>query len=89
MTSPLAPDIWQDYDCPLSGIDFDIHGTDIVAIGETFYCSGCGKTHTAGVDVNLQTYVSIGDGKLDYRGMPKDAEEKAAWIAEAIRYIAP
>lgn len=78
-----SPDIWQDYDCPLSGIDVDLHAADIVAIGDTFYCAGCWKNHTAGVDVNLQTYVRMADGELSYRGMPKDALEKAIWITDA------
>lgn len=78
-------DIWQEYDCPGSGIDFDLHGTEILAIGEQCYCSGCGRNHTAGADIRLQTYVRKADGELDYRDAPKDAEEKAAWLAEAAK----
>ncbi len=77
----MDPDIWQEYDCPNSGIDFDIHGAEILAIGEQFYCAG--RNHTAGKDIELQTYVRKADGELDFRPAPKDAQEKEAWIAAA------
>ncbi len=77
-----SPDIWQDYDCPNCGIDFDLHGADILAIGEKCYCSGCGQYHTAGIDI-MQTCIHSSNGELECRGVPKDAAEKAAWIAEA------
>jgi hypothetical protein len=77
------PWIWQEYDCPESGLDFDIGDADIVAIGEEFYCCGCGKTHTATADFPHNTYVLLSEnGTLDYRRTPKDAAEKAAWRVE-------
>lgn len=78
-------DIWQEYDCPGSGIDFDLHGSEILAVGEQCYCSGCDRFHTAGSDIQPQTYIRLADGELDYRDAPKGAEEKAAWIAEAAK----
>lgn len=78
----LEPDIWQEYDCPDSGIDFDIAEADIVAVGEQFYCSGCGKHHTATLFFPATTYVRIAPGgELEFRKTPKDAAEKAAWLA--------
>ncbi len=79
-----SPDIWQDYDCPNCAIDFDLHDFDILVVGEQCYCSGCGQKHTA-EDLNLQTYIRANSDneEIDFRGVPKDAAEKAAWIAEA------
>lgn len=76
--------IWQEYDCPRCGIDFDLNGAEIVSEGEYFHCSGCGGTHVGGKDGPTQTCVSIG-GTLDFRGVPPDAETKAAWLAEVAR----
>jgi hypothetical protein len=83
MNTLLQPEIWQEYDCPDSGIDFDIAEADIVAVGERFYCSGCGKQHTATLDFPATTYVRLSPGgDLEFRRTPKDAAEKAAWLAE-------
>lgn len=38
---------WQDYDCPNSGMDFDLDGDAMVYDGDSFYCSGCGSHHIA------------------------------------------
>ena len=78
------PEIWQEYDCPDSGIDFDIDEADIVAVGEQFYCSGCGKRHTATPDFPINTFVRLvaGGKQLEFRGTPKDAAEKSAWLNE-------
>ena len=82
----LEPDIWQEYDCPKCGIDFDIYGSNILAIGEKCYCSGCGGYHTA-EDVIKETMIRlVTDGELVFRGLPKDANEKASWINE-VQYI--
>jgi hypothetical protein len=79
----LEPDIWQEYDCPQCGIDFDIAGEQILAVGERFYCSGCGEHHTAGEDGPKETMVRlVPDGELTFRDLPKDAPEKAAWQKE-------
>ena len=76
-------DIWQEYDCPESGIDFDLDEADIVAVGEKFYCSGCRKHHTATRDFPANTYVRLSHGgELEFRGVPKDVDEKDAWRAE-------
>lgn len=80
----FAGEISQEYDCPESGIDFDLHGTDILALGESCYCSGCGKHHTAGKDIDLNTYIRLPDGTLSCRHTPKNAEEKAALINHSL-----
>ncbi|HJV76038.1 MAG TPA: hypothetical protein VJ654_17590 [Noviherbaspirillum sp.] len=72
--------IWQEYDCS-SGIDFDLCESEILAEGESCYCSGCGGHHVAGKDGPTETFVEHDSGELEYRGLPKDAEEKAAWLA--------
>lgn len=83
MNTLPQPEIWQDYDCPDSGIDFDIDEADIVSVGDQFYCSGCGKQHTATLDFPSNTYVRLSPGgELENRRIPKDAGEKAAWLAE-------
>lgn len=77
------PDIWQQYDCPKSGIDFDIFDGEILAAGERCYCSGCGGYHTAGKDGPNETIVRLAaDGEMIFRDLPKDAAEKAAWLEE-------
>lgn len=79
----LEPDIWQEYDCPFSGIDFDLTDHEILAVGERCYCSGCGGFHTAGEDGPDETFVRLTpDGDLIYRDLPRDAAEKSAWLAE-------
>jgi hypothetical protein len=92
MTHPerkeMITEIWQEYDCP-SGIDFDLFEGDILTIGESCYCSGCGKHHVAGVDGPTQTAAQHANGEVEYRGLPKDAAEKAAWLSEIAARATP
>lgn len=82
-STALDPGIWQEYDCPDSGVDFDIDEAGLVAVGEQFYCPGCGKHHTATIDFPENTYVRLfHGGALECRRTPKDAAEKDAWRAE-------
>ena len=77
------PDMWQEYDCPACGMDFELDACDILAVGESCYCSGCGGHHTAGQDGPTETMLRLYvNGELSYRGLPRDAAEKAAWLAE-------
>lgn len=79
--------IFQEYDCPESGIDFDLAGEEIVTKGQKFICRCCHKEYVAGVDAAMQTAVGFMAGKdikLDFRDLPTDEVQKAAWIAEAI-----
>lgn len=74
--------IWQEYDCPGCGIDFDLW--DILVVGESCECSGCGGRHQAGPGEVVDTTYLIGrDGVMQCRGVPADAAQKAAWTAEA------
>lgn len=36
---------WQEYDCPVTGIDFDLDA--MVCQGDAFDCPGCRGTHVA------------------------------------------
>lgn len=63
--------VWQAYDCPLSGIDFDLDARHLVHQRQKFYCSACGQEHTAGVDVEVETFVEAADG-LQYPSLPVD-----------------
>lgn len=77
--------IWQEYDCPACGIDFDLFEDELLAVGEQCYCSGCGGHHKAGPGEPIdQTYMIGRDGELIIRGVPADAAQKAAWIKEAL-----
>lgn len=78
-------DIWQEFDCP-HGADTDLFEEDIAVVGEQVYCSWCGGYHTAGIDGPTHTGIRLSDGEVHYRGLPADAAEKAAWIAEAVPY---
>ena len=82
------PEIWQEYDCPESGIDFDIDEPNLVCVGEQFYCCGCGMQHTATIDFPENTYIrlSVG-GELEYRRTPVSTAEKDAWSAEVAAAI--
>lgn len=66
-----AASIWQAYDCPLSGIDFDLDAEHLVHQGQKFYCSACGQEHTAGVDVEVETFVETPAG-LQFPDLPAD-----------------
>lgn len=76
----MARQIWQDYDCPACGIDFDLFNEEILTPGEQCPCSGCGGYHTAGKDGPSETMLS---DPFEIRELPRDATEKAAWILEA------
>lgn len=57
---------WQDYDCPVTGIDFDL-GTEswapMVYEGDDFHCSGCGGTHVATAEL-VQQYEEDESGEV-------------------------
>lgn len=76
--------IWQEHECDGCMIDFDLHGGEILAVGERCYCSGCGGYHAAGVPPGpTETYVAHDDREhLEIRPLPRNAPEKAAWLAE-------
>lgn len=79
----FEPDIWQEYDCPISQSDHDLDEFQLCVAGELFYCPLCGCHHTAGEDgPNQTTLVLVEGGPMIFRELPKDAEEKAAWLAE-------
>lgn len=78
---------FQEYECPISRIDFDFNDAEIVIYGESFYCSGCGGNHTAGVDVQMQTAIGLEDGDLEFRGLPKNNEEKMMWLEESYPHV--
>ncbi len=79
----FEPAIWQEYDCPISQIDYDLDGQQVCIVGERFYCPLCGSYHTAGEDGPNETVLWLAeDGSMIFRELPKDAEEKAAWLAE-------
>lgn len=82
---PFEPDIWQEIDCLIAQSDIDLDESQICAVGERCYCSLCGGYHTAGLDGPDETVLClVPDGPMIFRGLPKDAEEKAAWIAEVV-----
>lgn len=86
VNSNFPPDIFQSYDCPFSGIDFDLAGLDILATGESTYCSGCGQYHTANeAGITETTIRLVADGDFQYRGLPKDEFEKAEWVSEVVK----
>lgn len=75
--------IWQEHDCDACAIDFDLHDEQIAIAGEMIYCSGCGGHHQAGVHPGpTQTYIVRDTGEFEIRELPRDAAEKAAWLAE-------
>lgn len=79
----LVTKIWQEHECDGCLIDFDLEEEKILAVGEKCYCSGCGGHHEAGVEPGpTQTYVTYEDDRLEVRPLPRDAAEKAAWLAE-------
>lgn len=82
MTTDFAPDIWQEYDCPATGLDFDLDGAQILIAGESFNCAGCRGTHTAGIDGPTHTALRFRDGSEEYRGLPESAEQRSVWMRE-------
>lgn len=75
-------ELWQEYDCPACGIDFDIHEDRLLVAGESFDCSGCDGRHVAGVDGPTETYARRGAGsELVILPLPVDAAQRAAWLS--------
>ncbi len=77
---------FQEYDCSGCGIDFDLVDEQILCPGERCFCSGCDGYHVAGVDGPTQTGIVTPPGSEwyhEFRGLPRDQAEKAAWIAES------
>jgi hypothetical protein len=58
-TISFMSDIWQEYDCPISGIDFDL--CPPVYEGDSFHCSGCWGSHIATPDL-VQQYERTPEG---------------------------
>jgi hypothetical protein len=81
----MIKEILQEYDCPANRVDFDLCGSDILVDGESFVCPECGGCHVVGKDVDAQTALIHENGVWEHRGLPKDAAEKAAWLAEVLR----
>ena len=79
---PTRPDMWQEYDCPVQLTDMDLAMDEILIVGEVFPCCICGGEHTATETFPPGTTLKLDDGKEQYRGVPKDAAEKEAWLAE-------
>lgn len=79
-------EIFQEYDCPFCGVDFDLFGQNIVIGGEKFRCIGCGNLLQGGVDGPRETVLPTGDDEapfFEFRGLPADVAQKKAWLAEA------
>ena len=77
---------FQEYDCPHTGIDFDLSGDRILVAGEVFDCPGCGGQHQAGVDGPRETVFPTGASEepwFTFRALPADSAEKALWLAQA------
>lgn len=81
--------IWQEHECDACAIDFDLMGSEIIAQGESCYCSGCGGHHAAGVEPGPTETMALHapddehpDEWIEVRPLPRDAIEKAAWLAE-------
>lgn len=75
-------DLWQSYDCPSQGVDFDLDGEGLVFYGQRIECSACGGSHVGGEEVSVETCVDfVGeDGVVEYEKrkfheLPKTAEE--------------
>ena len=76
------PDIWQEYDCPVQQTDMDLSMDEILIVGQVFHCCICDGEHTVTEELIGGTMLNLTDGEMQYRGMPKDAAEKDAWLAE-------
>jgi hypothetical protein len=55
---------------------------EILIVGQVFHCCICGGEHIATEALLGVTMVRLKDEKTQYRPIPTDATEKAAWIAE-------
>ena len=71
MIEQLLDGPWQEYDCPIQQADVDLFDESMVYQGQTFHCHWCGGSHTAGVDVNINTYAANEDSVE----LPKTLEE--------------
>ncbi len=78
-------DIFQEYDCRICGLDYDLAGDRIVVDGEKFACPGCGTILQAGLDGPRQTIIPTptGENHFEFRRLPADNAEKQAWLKEA------
>lgn len=77
---------FQEYDCTGCGIDFDLCDKQILCPGQACDCSGCDGQHVAGKDGPTQTAIVTPPGSEflhEWRDLPKDEAQKAAWIAES------
>lgn len=74
----MQSDVWQAYDCPESGLDFDLHEGSLVFWGQPIDCSGCGKAHIAGTDVEIETCTeevdASGNLEREFHDLPRTAE---------------
>lgn len=70
----MPREVWQAYDCPLSGVDFDLTGEQMVHQGQRFRCAGCGQEHMAGVHVRVETFEEV-DGSTFFPGLPATADD--------------
>lgn len=75
--------LWQEYDCPYTGMDFDLCGEEIVAQGDIVICSCCNRGFIASKEAVANTYVKNLDGTLTIVELPKNAEERQALISRA------
>ena len=72
----MVDEVWQAYDCPVSGIDFDLHNEHLVHQGQRFHCCGCGGEHVAGVDVRIETCIEMGEERK-FCDLPASDDELA------------
>lgn len=73
-------EIWQEADCHAG--DVDLMDDEMVYFGKPYMCLRCSVNHEAGIDAKIATYFIDENDDMIYRGLPKDAEELAAWRAE-------
>lgn len=56
MTAEHKTEPWQEYNCPVHGMDINLRGDEMVYRGKIFLCLMCGKHHSVGFGVDLNTY---------------------------------
>ena len=72
----MKREVWQDYDCPRTMIDFDLFDDQLVYYGQPIQCSACAEgVHLAGIDVEVQTGVDVEGGEREFHYLPRTAEE--------------
>lgn len=72
----MKREVWQDYDCPRTMIDFDLYGDQLVYWGQTIKCSACAEgAHLAGIEVRVQTGVDVEGGEREFHDLPRTVEE--------------